>query len=776
MVQILVIEDDELDRLIIKKALIGSSIEMGISIVEDAETGFSEAKKKKFDCIFIDYNLPDSTALELMRKIRAAGIQSPVVIITSQGDDRIAAELIKNGAADYIPKSLLTTEGAAQILRHIFRIRETEDEKARFENAFHSTQKTLETVAAYAPVILFSLDSTGTITMFEGKGTETFGVDRKLFLEKEISTVEHKLPFSKKSFKESLEGKNVKEVIERLDSFYEVLYSPMVNSSNEITGVMGVAIDITSHKKTEKQLTAEKRIAEETARIKQEFLAHMSHEIRTPMNGIIGLAEMLSKTKVSVEQRKHIQSILACSENLLLILNDILDLSKIEAGKMMFEKMPFNLGEAVENCISIFLQGAAEKNIILSVEMRKNVPHFVSGDSLRLTQLLNNLVGNAIKFTASGEVLLGINCINETGGNITLNFSVKDTGIGIPADKQKIIFESFAQAGSDTTRKFGGTGLGLAIVKKILEMQGGKISVESEAGKGSEFTFSLSFGKVTEEEKRELKKSTTRVLSAELSGISILAAEDNEMSRLILQNHFKNWNSNYQFAANGKEAVELVKQHKFDLVIMDIQMPEMDGYQATRLIRNLPLDKAFVPVIAVTAHATDAERIKCMECGMNDYLSKPYRAEELLYKISENCGNKNISLSVNSKGEKKIEMSIEETNAIIDLQYLKRVAESEAEFIRDMITIFFKRTPEAITTMRKGLAEENAELVWQTAHRIKPTFSYMGMATTSALAAKLEKLYKTSPDRMQAEEMLSTIENNFLFAQAQIEKEFLVTK
>jgi PAS domain S-box-containing protein len=792
---ILVIEDDELDRLIIGKALRSTGLCTEIDFAEDSESGFNSAAKKKYSCIFLDYNLPGSSGLLLLKKFREAGIPAPVIIITSQGDERVAVELMKNGAADYIPKGLLTTEGTTQVLRQIFRVQESEHEKAELETEVRSSNKLLETIAANAPVILFSLDTKGVLTSLNGKAAFDFGNAESNYIGREISEIESLIPVSVLAFKKAAAGISIKETSERHNKYFEVHYSPMRNASGEITGVTGVAIDITYHKVMEEmlrselnaneelarlhenKLIAEKSIAEEAVRVRQEFLANISHEIRTPMTGIIGLAEILSKTKLNAEQKKHLMSIITCSENLLLILNDILDYSKIESGRMTFEKMPFSLHEVIENSLSIFSNEAAIKNIELSSAIKENVPEIISGDSLRLSQVLNNLLGNAIKFTPSGSVSLTIGTANENEENITLVFGIKDTGIRIPHDKQKIIFESFIQAGSDTSRKFGGTGLGLAIVKKIVELQGGTIKLKSAIAKGSEFIFSIPFTRATEEEKRALKETSLKNLSADLSNLNILSAEDNEMSRMILQKHLSRWNSQPQFARNGKEAVELLKQNHFDLILMDIQMPEMDGYQATRIIRGMSdSKKASVPIIGLTAHATDAERIKCMECGMNDYLSKPYRAEELLFKITENCSNKTISLSVNTNAVKQTEFIMEETPSIIDLQYLKRVAEDEADFIRDMIAIFFKRTPEAIAAIRQGLSEGKPELVWQTAHRMKPSFSYMGMTGTSALAAKLEKLYKTSPDKTQAEELLATIENNFTTAQALIEKEFLVTK
>ncbi|MBK5285713.1 MAG: response regulator [Bacteroidia bacterium] len=775
-IRVLVIEDDELDRMIIKKALKGSNFETEIVFAEDMDSGLSAASENNFDCIFIDYNLPGGNGLELLIQIRAAGNNSPVIIVTSQGDERIAVELMKNGATDYIPKSLLTTEGMAQILRQIFRLRNSETEKVRLEKAFLATQKTLQTVVANSPIILFSIDANGVLTMLEGKGIEGFDLNRKTYLTKEASGSNNTLPVSETAVAEALKGKEVKEISERIGKFFEVFYTPIRNDSDEITGVMGVATDITGFKKTEVQLTNEKIIAEETSRIKQEFLANMSHEIRTPMNGIIGIADILSKTKITNEQRKYLQSIISCSENLLYIINDILDLSKIESGKMTFEKMPFSLNEVIDNTLMIFSREASAKNIKLTVESDKKIPKVVSGDYVRLSQVLNNLIGNAIKFTSSGEVNLSVQSVNETRENVTLIFKVKDSGIGIPKEKLQTIFESFTQGGSDTTRKFGGTGLGLTIVKKLLKMQGGTISVESAEGVGSIFKFTLPVNKVSAEKIKQVKEASTEINQTEVNNMNILVAEDNEMSRLIINKHFTDWKINFRFAKNGNEAVALVKANYFDLILMDIQMPVMDGYEATRQIRNeLSYSKASVPIVAMTAHATDTERIKCMNAGMNDYLSKPFRTEELQKKIRAYSRN-TASQSENKTQKKKTETMNENTLPVIDLNYLKRVAENEAEFIRDMIGIFLKRTPEALKTIRASLEEENFESVWQTAHRIKPTFSYMGMPETSALCAKLEKLCKTEPDKKQAEEFIETIETNYNIAQSLIEKEFLVTK
>jgi len=777
---ILVIEDDELDRMIIKRALEGADMNIEVVFAESMESGKQAVAKKNYDCIFIDYNLPGGNGLEMMKYTREAGNNSPLIVVTSQGDERIAVEIMKNGASDYITKNMLTAESLKQILRHIFRLRESEGEKTRFAKALQNTQKTLQAVVANAPVILFSTDTNGILTMLEGKGISEFDLDRKSYLIPEGNNSDRTLPISPSALKESLSGKDVKDIIKRNGKFYEVMYSPMHNHNDEIIGVMGVATDVTLHKLAEEQLLTEKSIAEETARIKQQFLANMSHEIRTPMNGIIGLADIMLRTELDEEQKKYMQSIMSCSDNLLVIINDILDLSKIEAGRMTIERTPFCLSDIIENSLSMFSRSALKKNIKLTASCAENVPVFLVGDSVRLSQVLNNLIDNAIKFTPSGEVAVSISCARETADNASLIFSVKDSGIGIPKENRQAIFDSFTQARSDTARKFGGTGLGLTIVKKLLEMQGGSISVESIEGTGTVFTFNISYPKATVKEIEDHHRTSAVLAVPDFSNLNILIAEDNEMNRLIMQKHFSDWKIKYKVAANGKEVVELAKQNTFDLILMDIQMPLMDGYDATKIIRStLPAEKARVPIIAVTAHASDTERIKCLDAGMNDYLSKPFRSEDLLKKI---CGFFDGPMpSLGSRKEtlsaaKEKDTSSHNQFRVVDLDYLRRVAVDEPQFIQEMISIFLQRTPEALRTIRDSINAKDMKTVWQTAHRMKPTFSYMGMKNTSILAADLEKLCKNAPDEAKAEFLLGNIEYDFNIAQSLIEKEFLVTR
>lgn len=374
------------------------------------------------------------------------------------------------------------------------------------------------------------------------------------------------------------------------------------------------------------------RLSEDASRSKTEFLATMSHEIRTPLNSIIGMAEVLADTALTDEQQNYVQIFRSAGESLLEIINDILDLSKIEAGQTELESIDFHLPSLLQSVVSILSVRAAEQHTQLSINLAPDAPHALSGDATRLRQILINLVGNGIKFAENGSVSISI----TPDSAHTLLFAVQDDGIGIHEDKQKIIFESFTQADSLTTRKYGGTGLGLTICKKLIKMLGGRIWLQSSPGKGTTFFFTFLFrpavgaplplaGETVPENSWQLLKPA-----------SILLVDDNEDNRSLLTLYLRDTPFSIQTAANGKEAVQIFKRAHFDLVIIDIEMPIMDGYEATRQIRQWEQEQKIheTPIIALTAHAFIRFRKKCMAAGCSDYLTKPIRRNTLLNTIA----------------------------------------------------------------------------------------------------------------------------------------------
>lgn len=390
--------------------------------------------------------------------------------------------------------------------------------------------------------------------------------------------------------------------------------------------------DISKRERLEKELIITQKKAEHAAAIKEQFMANMSHEIRTPLNAIIGFNARLNKTKLDAEQKEYAEAVQSSGENLLAIVNDILDFSKIEAGMVRIEKIRFNLPNLLQSLITMFVGQAKEKQVNLELKISQNVPQFILGDPTRLTQILINLIGNALKFTNQGSVCVEVDLISIHDKNVTIIFKVIDTGIGIPTEKMPEIFERFTQAKSDTSRIFGGTGLGLSIAKKLVELQSGTIQVESIQGKGSEFSFNIPYI-ITEGEDNDLKKNNDNEKKIEITGnLKILVVEDNILNQKLASFMLKDWNIDFDICDNGKLAVEKLKSKKYNLILMDIQMPEMNGYEATEYIRNQL--KLTIPIIAMTADALPGEKEKCISFGMTDYISKPIKAIDLKNLIS----------------------------------------------------------------------------------------------------------------------------------------------
>lgn len=386
--------------------------------------------------------------------------------------------------------------------------------------------------------------------------------------------------------------------------------------------------DINKRERLEKELIITQKKAEEAATIKEQFMANMSHEIRTPLNAIIGFNQRLNKTPLNDEQREYANAVQSSGENLLAIVNDILDFSKIEAGMVKIEKIPFNPSGLLESVITMFLGLAREKQVHLELKIISDLPQLVLGDPTRLTQILINLIGNALKFTHQGSVDLIVRIMDSDEKNVTIQFNVKDTGIGISEEKISEIFDRFTQAKSDTSRIFGGTGLGLSIAKKLVELQSGNINVESVKNQGSVFSFNIPY-KIAEEieEKKKsdnIDKNKQIVLN---TNTKVLVVEDNLMNQKLAGFMLKDWGFDFDICSNGKLAVEKLKTHSYNIVLMDIQMPEMNGYEATEFIRTQL--KLTLPIIAMTAHALPGEKEKCLSFGMTDYISKPIKENDL---------------------------------------------------------------------------------------------------------------------------------------------------
>lgn len=651
--RILLVDDDEIDRKVFKRSLRYLNTTQELMEASSLEEAIHILHHSSIDCVFLDYRLgPSVTGMDVMNRMKADKLNVSVAIMTSHGDEHTAVELLKAGAIDYVNKSELTPEKIDRILHAADKIKAMEQGRLAAEKAVNEHIAQLEAVIESTSAAVFALDTSMRYTAFNSsyasfvKRTCNIKINiGDLF----VSPTGHDTSIALHNVRRGLSGEHFTEEEEYMVQNFDVIllevsYNPVKGPDGVINGVAAFAQDITEKKRNELALLKARNDALKAAQAKSDFLSNMSHEIRTPMNAIIGITELLMDRIAIPENKEYLQSIKYSADNLLFIINDILDFSKIEAGKITLEYIPFSLPQKIDELKKSFLFKTNEKGLELSVQIAEEVPQYVLGDPYRLNQILFNLVGNAIKFTKQGKISIDVAVKKQEGESYRLLFSVTDTGIGISPDKQQTIFESFTQAYTDTARKFGGTGLGLAISKNLVELQQGYIGVKSTPGQGSTFFFEITYKATAELPIGQTAgnmandQSVTQLdneADRNLNGARILLVEDNTMNQFVARQILKKWNAEVSIAETGLEALNSLKTTPFDVVLMDLQMPEMSGYEATNLIRNGGHEvlNPHIPIIALTADAFDETRSKVLDAGMNDFITKPFKQDELFGKI-----------------------------------------------------------------------------------------------------------------------------------------------
>ena len=487
------------------------------------------------------------------------------------------------------------------------------------------------------------------------------------------------------------------------------------------------------------------------AQTKENFLANMSHEIRTPLSGILGFTNLLQKRTLDETSKEFVSSIQRSGENLMAIINDILDLSKIEAGMMRITKCIFSINGLVNSVETFFVERAKEKGLTISSKIDTLIPDTLNGDATRLTQILVNLIGNAIKFTHQGNINIEIYNKQQTESEVVIGFKVSDTGIGIDKEKLIEVFERFNQGEDSTTRNYGGTGLGLSIVKSLIELQNGDIEVISEPGKGTTFHFYIPYTIAKEQLSVVPKVDTDYFKDKTNTPLKVLIVDDNAINQSLMKHLLSQWNIDFETANNGLEAVEFLKNNDCDLVLMDIQMPQMDGYVATQTIREeLKLN---TPIIAMTAHALAGERERCMSRGMNEYISKPIKEEELFKLIS------NFGLKENEKTETNAE-EIVSNYEFIDITYLKSISNGDKDFERTVTQQFLDKVPTHLQELKLAYDNKDFKLLKLRAHDLKSSVAIMGLLPL--LEEKLDILELTTEENSASQLVLEEVKDVLL--------------
>jgi PAS domain S-box-containing protein len=522
--------------------------------------------------------------------------------------------------------------------------------------------------------------------------------------------------------------------------------APKMDIDGNYLGSLGIYLDITPQKTMEIELRKAKNDAELSAYSKEMFLANMSHEIRTPMNAIIGIGRLLGKTGLAAQQKYYLDIIENASGNLLVIINDLLDFSKIEAGKVTLEHIGFSLGKITENVVHILKHKCEEKNLIIKYQCSEEIEPVLIGDPYRINQILINLIGNSIKFTDRGEI--AIRCSVEKKGtkDQSILFEVEDTGIGMSEEFLSHIFDKFTQEDEGITRKFGGTGLGMSISKQLIELMGGAIEIRSLKNIGTHISFRISFPVGSKDDLPSAwnQKPDTVILH----GKQILLVEDNYMNRVLARTILTQYGASITEAEDGAKAIEILRSQKFDLILMDIQMPVKDGIEATKYIRE-NLDTT-TPIIAMTANAYKREEERCLAIGMNDFISKPFEEDKFIYQIAQWLG----AATTNSVFPQHENEAV--SPELFDLSKLISTSRGDKQFMEMMLEMFVTEIPNAVKELEDAAKKKDLDRLGSIAHRIRPSVLSYGI---SALAVSLEKLERYNEEVLDEEQSVEITRN-----------------
>jgi signal transduction histidine kinase/CheY-like chemotaxis protein/HPt (histidine-containing phosphotransfer) domain-containing protein len=536
-------------------------------------------------------------------------------------------------------------------------------------------------------------------------------------------------------------------------------FNPMFEGG-QLIGITVFIRDASESKATETELMAEKEAAQADAKAKSAFLSSMSHEIRTPMNAILGLTEILLQKKHDETSVENLKAIKFSANNLLSIINDILDFSKIEAGKFGFEIQPFDLFHVLEEINKGIQVSAKARNLVYDFQISPSIPRFFRGDSVRLSQILLNLLGNSLKFTKAGRILLAVDVIGESDAEIEIEFKVSDTGIGIPKSQLSNIFNSFTQVHRNNRFNSQGTGLGLSITKRLVELQQGSIEVESEVGKGTVFTFRLRYFKANQRD-LEPESEGEEIRSNHFQNLKVLVVEDNKINQLLAKQLLTSWGVTVEVANDGFEAIAKLQRRTFDLILLDLQMPEIDGFEVTRFVRKtIKAPANQIPIVALTADAFTETKQLTQNAGMNDFITKPFQQKDLL-RVLRKFSPQDYEIR-----ESDVAVEIAE-NQSIDFEFIKDKFGKDPETFRYILEVFINDIAKELELVRGYIEKNDNANASKLAHKLVSTFSAMGMPDTAFNTSLIERMLKGNDDPIMIREKWVQVEKEYNQASTQ---------
>ncbi|MFE3872536.1 response regulator [Flavobacterium sp. ZS1P70] len=757
--------------------------------------------EQDFAIILIDVQMPLMDGFETVELIRQIETLKhvPIIFLTASMDNTV--QIFKGyqaGAVDYMIKPLSPEILKAKVAVFVDLYKKNQEllvqaEQLKKLNTDLTVQKLLSEYslslieASHDP--LFAISPEGKITDMNNASVQVTGIEREKLIGTDFfnyfTEPQKAREVYQKVFEKGFVADSPLILRHKNGNLTDVLFNGSVykDEKGNVLGVVIVARDVTDQKRIETELIEAKVFAElatliaeeakskaeDAMKAKQQFLSNMSHEIRTPMNAIIGFTKVLIKTHLTDKQNEYFNAIKVSGDALIVLIDDILDLAKVDSGKMTFEQTPFKIATSLSAMLHLFETKIQEKNLQLFKNYDSKIPEVLVGDPVRLHQIILNLVSNALKFTTKGEITVNVDLVHEDNETVIIRFAVTDTGIGIAAEKIPTVFENFQQATNGTSRLYGGTGLGLAIVKQLVETQGGNIQVESKIDQGSTFSFTLPFRKT----KAKAKSQTIATqLNSEIKNIKVLVVEDIALNQLLMKTLLDDFGFERDIAENGKIAIELFQKNSYDIILMDLQMPVMNGFEATDYIRNTLKSK--IPIIALTADVTTIDLAKCKAVGMDDYISKPVDEKILYSKIVGLVKKPNLE-----KTEKLIEIENSrcKQTKCVDLTYLNNRTKSNPALMMEMITLYLTHTPPLITTLKQSLEAKNWTLLAAAAHKMIPSFAIMGIsANFESMAKKIQELADKEESTTELIDLISQLEAICTQACEELEEEFAIIK